>query len=347
MNPADNSQATWKRADTDWLRDCGWGVFTHYLVKPETTADEWNRQVDSFDTRRLADQLADVGARYYFITLGQGSGHYCAPNAAYDRHVRIEPSKCSRRDLVSDLYDALAPKGVRLLAYIPSDPSWADPTAWQRLGWQPGPAEKRTDKRLKEFQLRFEEVVREWSLRWGPKVSGWWVDGCYFADDMYRHPERPNFRSFTEAMKAGNPGALVAFNTGVRVPVTCATEYEDYTAGELAGDLPVGGWGLGDNPAFCHFGAVGRWVDGAQYHVLNFLGPWWGQPPPRFPTELVAGYTRYIIEHEGVVTWDVPIEPDGRIPEDFLEQLRAIGQVAGKRESVDAYGDACGGRFHP
>ncbi|MBU4200081.1 MAG: DUF5123 domain-containing protein [Verrucomicrobia bacterium] len=47
----------WKRADTDWFRDCKWGVFTHYLVKPETTVDGWNRQVDSFDTKRRADPL--------------------------------------------------------------------------------------------------------------------------------------------------------------------------------------------------------------------------------------------------------------------------------------------------
>jgi len=182
---------------------------------------------------------------------------------------------------------------------------------------------------MAEFQRRYEEVVREWSERWERKVSGWWVDGCYSADDMYRHPEPPNFRSFAEAMKAGNPDALVAFNPGVKVPVISHTEFEDYTAGELSGDLPVGGWGLGDNPAFCNFGPITRWVNGAQYHVLNFLGPWWCQPPPRFPTELVVGYTRCVNTHGGVVTWDVPIDRDGRIPEPFLAQLRAVGKATG------------------
>lgn len=319
----------WKRADTDWFRNCLWGVFTHYLTKPETTVDEWNRQVDEFDTQRIANQLASVGARYYFITLGQGSGHYCAPNTVYDKHVRITPSKCSRRDLVSDLHAALVPKNIRLLVYVPSDPSWGDRTAYEHLGWQPGPSDKRTDKRMTDFQRRWEEVLREWSLRWGKKVSGWWVDGCYYADDMYRHPDPPNFRSFAEAMKAGNPDSIVAFNPGVTIPVISHTEFEDYTAGEIAGDLPVGGWGFGENPAFCNYGPIKRWVNGAQYHVLIFLGPWWCQSPPRFPTELVVGYTRYINAHEGVVTWDVPIEKDGRIPDPFLDQLRAVGNATG------------------
>ncbi len=55
------------RVDADWFRDCRWGVFTHYLTQPGTTADEWNRQVDGFDTHRLAEQLASVGAPYYFL----------------------------------------------------------------------------------------------------------------------------------------------------------------------------------------------------------------------------------------------------------------------------------------
>ena len=48
--------------------------------------------------------------------------------------------------------------------------------------------------------------MREWSLRWGDKIGGWWIDGCYFADEMYRHPDAPNFASFTAALKAKQAG---------------------------------------------------------------------------------------------------------------------------------------------
>ena len=75
---------------------------------------------------------------------------------------------------------------------------------------------------------------------------------------------------------------------------------------------------------FCNYGPIQRWVDGAQYHILSYLGPWWLQSPPRFPTELVVGYTRYVNARQGVVTWDVPPSSDGRIPEPFLAQLRQL-----------------------
>jgi len=85
---------------TDWLARAGWGVMTHYLAAPpssaggkEVTAEMWNRQVDAFDVEFFANQVAATGARYVLFTIGQNSGHYCAPNATYDKLVGIRPSK--------------------------------------------------------------------------------------------------------------------------------------------------------------------------------------------------------------------------------------------------------------
>jgi len=304
------------RANTDWFVAARWGAFSHYLTGAETSADDWNRQVDAFDVRGLAEQLASSGARYYFITIGQNSGHYCAPNATYDDLVGLRPSKCAQRDLISDLYDALHPRGIALLVYLPSGAPAQDKVAMERLGWKWGfqgewPAWNtgRTGERLAEFQLRWEAIIREWSLGWGGKVKGWWIDGCYFADEMYRHPEPPNFASFAAALKAGNPDSLVAFNPGVKVPVICHSEEEDYTAGEISNAFPV---------------CSGRWVQGAQYHILSYLGESWGRGTPRFPDAFVIGYTQHVHSKGGVVTWDVPITPGGLIPQPFVEQLRAL-----------------------
>ncbi|OPZ79995.1 MAG: hypothetical protein BWY76_03470 [bacterium ADurb.Bin429] len=142
---------------------------------------------------------------------------------------------------------------------------------------------------------------------------------------MYRHPDAPNFASFAAALKAGNPDAIIAFNPGVYVPVRSHWEEEEFTAGELSGDLPVGAFGYGDNAVYCNFGPIRDTVNGAQFHVLCFLGDWWLHGAPRFPDELVVGYTRYIVQHGGVVTWDVPITPDGSIPDAFVRQLGKVG----------------------
>mgnify|MGYP001064593569 CR=1 FL=1 len=313
------------RANTDWFQQRGWGVFTHYLGKPEMSSDEWNRQVDSFGVEALARDLADVGTPYYEITIGQNSGHYCAPNPTYDAltgtaaRAGARGSKCSRRDLVAELYEALVPHDISLLVYLPSGAPTMDPAACAALQWEWGfeggwPHEgPRTGKRLAEFQVKWEAICRDWSLRWGSHVRGWWIDGCYFADEMYRAGEAPNFCSFAAALKAGNPDSLVAFNPGVLTPVICHSEYEDYTAGEIAEAFPT---------------CPGRWVQGAQYHLLSYLGTsWCAGSAPRFPDDFVIAYTRYILSRGGVITWDVPIDARGRIPAPFLRQLGALSQA--------------------
>ncbi len=314
------------RANTDWFSKAEWGVLCHYLGAPassaggaELSAEEWSRQVDAFDVKGLADQLESISAPYFFITIGQNSGHYCAPNDTYDCYVGISPSKCSRRDLVRDLYDEMSPRGIDLLVYLPSGAPAADPVAMERLGWEwgfeggwPGGWGKPTGKRLVEFQLKWEAIMRDWSLRWGTKVRGWWIDGCYFADEMYRFPDPPNFESFAQALKAGNPDSLVAFNPGVKVPVVCHSEFEDFTAGEISDAFPV---------------CPGRWLDGAQYQILSYLGETWGAGEPRFPDEFVLGYTKHVTSKGGVVTWDVPIAKNGLLPQAFLDQLTILARL--------------------
>jgi len=306
------------RSNTDWFKDAGWGVFTHYLTSHETSAEDWNRLVDGFDIDGLVAQLASTKTKYYFLTIGQNSGHYCGPNEAYDSYVGVQPSKCSRRDLVGDLADALSGQGIDLLVYLPCGAPCQDPIAMEKLEWEwgyrggwPSWSTERTGKRLAEFQVRWEAVVREWAERWGPKIRGWWFDGCYFADEMYRHPDPPNFESLAAAAKAGNPDCIVAFNPGVKVPIISITEHEDYTAGEISTSLPE---------------CTGRWIDGAQLQILSYLGSNWckgGQP--RFPDEFVVGYTKHVNSMDGVITWDVPITKGGLIPQPFVEQLSALG----------------------
>jgi hypothetical protein len=323
-------------SSTNWFRAAKWGIFAHLLAGPvggsevrgDTPVEEWNAFVDGFDVEALADQLADFGARYYCIGLGQNSGHYCSPNATYDSITGITPSKLSKRDLVNDVADAMALRGIKTMVYAPATaPGW-DEVAMEKLEWEWGfkgkwpdawsdtwkdPKDpKRTGKRLVEFQIKWESILREWSLRWGSKISGWWVDGCYFADEMYRHPDAPNFQSFAAAMKAGNPDSIVAFNPGVYNPIITMTEYEDYTAGETADMFPI---------------CPGPRVEHAQYHILSYLGQTWGSGEPRFVDEFVLGYTKDLISKGGVMTWDVPFTNTGLVAEPFRKQIKQLKSI--------------------
>ncbi len=265
------------------------------------------RLVDGFDTEGLARQLESTGAGYLILTIGQNSGHYLAPNKTYDALVGIHPSKCSRRDLIADMQRALAPRGMRLMAYLPAGAPDQDKVAMQRLEWTRGAHPNR------EFQSKWERVIQEWSSRWGAKVSGWWFDGCYWPNTMYRSPQPPNFASFAASARKGNPGSIVAFNRGVLVPIVSITEQEDYTAGET------------DEPQRIRYSEF--WQDGAQFHMLSYLGHRWSGGPPRFTAAQAAEWTGRIVGQGGVVSWDVPTDPRGLIPAEFLEQLREIGKT--------------------
>ena len=316
--------APWIRANTDWFKQCRWGLFTHYLADSASNlqpialpVDEWNRRIDAFDVEGLARQLAEAQVPYFVITLGQNSGFYLSPNQAYDDIVGIRPSKCSRRDLIADLARALTPRGIRLLAYLPGGAPAADAVAKARL-------EGRPDERLTDLQRNWEAVAREWSLRWGTSLSGWWIDGPYNTA-AYSHPDAPNYRSFAEALKAGNPDAIVAFNNGLRTPLYSITECDDFTPGEIERDMTVA---AGNTPDYSRLQNYERFLNGAQLHVLTIMGEWWGKGPVRFPDELTIGYTKFINRRGGAVTWDVPLTTTGLIDDSFRPQLAALGHSA-------------------
>jgi hypothetical protein len=306
-----------------WMQDpryC-WGVMTHYLAELEErthnlvmTVDLWNKLVDGFDVEGMAKRLGSVGAGHYQISIGQNSGYYLSPNPVYDRITGIQPSKCSRRDLITDLYKPLHQRDIKLMVYLPSGAPSLDKPAITALEWQNGLHPNRN------FQLKWEQVIAEWSRRWGKKVAGWWFDGCYFADSMYRSADPPNFASFAAAARTGNPGSCIAFNPGVVNPIRSVSPSEDYTSGEI------------DKPDLVTVGStVGGRVDGMQIHVLSYLGEWWGSGAPRFNTNQVVEYTKKIRDFGGSVTWDVPVELDGTITQPFLDQLAALGKAFPKK----------------
>ena len=301
-----------------WMQKAKWGVMSHYLADwqsrthhLEMNPAQWNKLIDAFDAEKLATQLQSAGVSYFQITIGQNSGYYLAPNAAYDKITSANPSKCSRRDLVADLYAALHPRGIKLLVYLPSGGPAGDHGASAALQWRNGPYPN------KEFQLKWEQVIREWSMRWGKKVEGWWFDGCYFPNSMYRSPEAPNFASFAAAAREGNADSAIAFNPGVVYRILSMTPYEDFTAGEI------------DKPDLVSVrrSTEGR-MDGVQIQMLSFLGETWGMGEPRFTAEEAVKHTKKMIELRGAVTWDVPLALDGTISAAFLERLHAIAKAA-------------------
>ena len=301
------------------------GIMCHYLSAPASTINkqnpsisDWNKQIDAFDEKKFAMQLSSCGVDYLILTLGQNSGFFISPNKTYDKLVACIPSRCSKRDLVHDIARELKHYDIDLIVYLPSHAPCGDLQAvknlsctpsWDASLWQLKPDMYKVlpdiDTRLSVFQRNWEAIIREWSIRWGKLIKGWWFDGCYYGDIMYQHDDEPNFNSFSAAAKSGNPEAIVCYNKGLNNPFT-TSKYEDYTAGEVGENLPV---------------SFAPNLD-SKLHVLTYMGEYWGKGKPRFSPSFIAAYTRHVNENNGMMTWDVPIKFDGSLQTDAWTTMK-------------------------
>ena len=292
-------------AEPTWFGSAGYGVFVHFLGEGEA----WNAKIDGFDAEAFADQMKQAGAAYVIFTLGQNSGYYCSPNAAYNAYCGYEPGdRCSRRDLPMDLADALAKHGIRLLLYLPSRAPQRDETAMAGLAdvneQKPAP---------QEFTGRWSEVIREWSVRYGTKVCGWWFDGSYNTRGWDDLAKPNNWGTWAAACRAGNPESVLAFNPGVDIKkaFTALTDEQDYTAGER-NDFDVK---PDEHPA----------PASTQWHILSYLGTWWAKADgPRHDDAWMIDYVRTTNGQGGVVSIDVNVADDGSVYPPHLAQLKAL-----------------------
>ncbi len=291
-----------------WFSKAKFGVFVHYLGQ----GDEWNSRVDSFNVGRFVDQIAKTKAGYVVFTLGQNSGYYCSPNATYEKYAGYKSGqRCSKRDLPMEIADALAKRGIRLMLYLPSRSPQRDKQAMDGLGdvheRQPAP---------QEFTRKWSEIIREWSLSYGRKVSGWWFDGSYNTAGWDDLSKPNNWNTWADACRAGNPESILAFNPGadIRHAFNRLTDQQDYTAGEQNKfqSTPK------SNPA----------PEGMQWHILSFLGTNWARKDgPTKSDQYMIDYVNTVNAQGGVVTIDVNVSYDGTIYGPHLKQLIEIGRA--------------------
>ena len=293
-----------KNSNTDWFQDARYGVFMHFLPGDA----QGLARVKDFDVDVLAGQVEAMGAKYLVLTLGQNSGFMNSPNPTYDRLTGYAPGqRCSTRDLPLELYRALNPKGIKLMLYLPCQVPNGDTRAQKAFGLPQGAKDQPIDI---AFARKWAQVIHDWSARYGDKVVGWWFDGGYewigFNNDIAR--------IYADAVKRGNPNAIVTFNPGVKL--IRWTEAEDYTAGEL-------------NEPF-NTVPTGRWVDGSQWHALTYLGSQWGRRDTRYSDAQWAIWMNSVLAEGGVVTldmgpnYDPQVGPVGSFAEAQVKQVQAI-----------------------
>jgi len=315
---------------TEWFHQKKWGVFLHLLYgttnNPEHAMNmgvgktDWTECVNAFDVDLFAKQLADTNAGYLMLTLTQGTQYFIAPNETFERIAGYKQGEtCSKIDFVLKMSDALRRYDIDLFLYFHGDGPIHDPVALKAFG---PPCNDPFVPMTYEFLEKWAGVIREYSERYGDRIKGWWIDGCY----EFLGYNNDNLKVLARAARAGNPDALVASNY-----YGCTDKYsvlldavrggigdDDYTAGELV-----------------HFNAkpYGPTVGRTRWHILSFLGvtpkgeyeySGWAKPGSKYTPAYMHDYVKDVYERGGVVTIDICAYRDGHIDPVQAEVLRAL-----------------------
>ncbi len=290
------------------------GLFTHYLYGVHGNTD-WIGNTNALDIPAIAARIAETGASYYCITMMQGTRHMLAPNATYDKIAGTVPGEaCALRDIPLELGTELKKYGIDLYLYYTGDGPHKDKTIAPRFDIP----EDRHDGMGRAFVEKWADVLREYSLRYGDLVKGWWIDGCY---DYFGY-DNELLSLYESAIKAGNPDAMVALNGGVAEHgIAKYYQNEDFTCGERVD--------------FDFVPEVGM-IDGSQAHMLIPLGlppegdnNWnsWCMPGVKHDAAYLADYMRRLRNVGCALTIDVVIYPDGVFDPVQIETLRKVSAI--------------------
>ena len=294
-------QVAQQRANTDWLAHAAYGVMFHWTSESTPRhgpALPYQRAVDAFDVAAFAEMVERTGARYVIFTVNHAQPHCPAPIKSWER---LYPGSTTKRDLLSEIAQALEARKIRLMLYFAS----------HTVG-------KLRVATSAEYLGIHKEILQEIGQRYGARVAGYWFDGWYQTLEAY--PEI-NPHDLIPYVRAGNPGRLVAFNSWI-YPVE--TPWQDYWAGEV-GDIV--------RPATSRYNASATAI-GLQSHFLLYADAPWvhsladaEMEPLRFSDESLIDFVKHNAAKEAAVTINLGIYQDGSIGEAARRQMAALRQA--------------------
>ena len=302
-----------KKQRTSWLADLDFGTMHHFLIYPpgkteQEKSEGMNRIVDGFDVQAFMNDFDRSGADWLIFTIGQNSSYYCAPNSVLDERL---PGHTSRRDLIQEIGSEVKKRNKRFNLYLPAETRHNTPEMElirRAFGWKPGDQS--------EFRTRYTAFIREYSERYGTMVDGWWFDGSQVDRSVFG-----DFSEWLAACRAGNPGAIVAFNPGPALKEF--GEHEDYMAGEIF-ELP---------PPFMPTSQYLRY--GVQYHALLPINSRFvGNHAHCYTDEELFDWYFKIRAVRGAVTFAVHYSGSGKGNEESIQQCRRLRDLLEQKKTT-------------
>ncbi|SFI58025.1 alpha-L-fucosidase [Nitrosomonas sp. Nm34] len=259
---------------TDWMYRGKIGLSTHYFPLKKESVEE---VANTFQVQKVANQVEESGASWFIFTLQHQNWMMMAPNETFDTIVGNSDYTPSR-DIPLELYKALGKKNIKLILYVNIFMTANSMVKDTMGGWPPNDA----------LINNIAAVYREYSLRYGNKVAAWWVDGAGVPQYKKSLNRERWFTMIANALRVGNPNALVAFNPG-----QVSNRYtlnSDFIAGESKNLRSI---------------PNNRWLDGAQWHSWTYLGGFWSSGGVRFSNQELGEYIAQVTSKGGALTFDV------------------------------------------
>jgi Alpha-L-fucosidase len=295
------------RACTDWFVKAGYGVMFHWtdFTQPRDGVKKpYPEAVNAFDVDTFAKLISEIGAAYVIFTLNHAHPHCPAPIEAWEA---IHPGSTTRRDLMGDIADALAKRGIKFLLYINSPVL----TMLGHIGTNGLYELTYSEEKFTEIH---KNVLSEIGSRYRDKLAGYWFDSWY--QSLAAYPDVP-LEAIYRYCKVGNPARITAFNFWI-FPVL--TPWQDYWAGELNS--------LQD-PFESRYIQRGAGTGFQAHGMVTMLESWVHSetgpiPPPQFSTEDLIAHVKANMEHQAVTTINIGIYQDGTIEQSSLDMMRQL-----------------------
>ena len=182
------------RADPTWLQEADFGLFIHwnsFSLPLDAPLRTYQQAVADFDVEAFADMASQAGCDFVVWTTTWAGYFFPAPIAAVDA---VLPGRTTARDLVADLIESLAARGMRLVLYYhygKDDAEW-----WSAARFH-------MDKAF--FWEQWLRVISEVGTRYGAGLAGWWIDDAMTG----YYPAAAPWRRMWPALKAGHAARLV------------------------------------------------------------------------------------------------------------------------------------------
>lgn len=250
-----------------------------------------------FDVQKMMKQIKVLDTATWVqinITQGANGSYYTSPHAELAKHV--SPDIVPKRDLFGEMLDALNKQGFKVIVYFATEgptmgkhPEKALPgviDTWKQYA---------KSRKMTPEEAVAEIIVKEYSLRYGTKISGWWFDHAKYGD----------IKALEKAVRAGNPNAALTFNVGGSPKLLTCPE-SDFTAGHptpMKRQSPASK----KNEVAIKLIEKNNYINGSLGHFFPPMQATWNSGKPAFETEQAIDWTLRIVESKGAITWAVAL----------------------------------------